>query len=421
MEDSALDNRTVMIGGTTGILGEWGPERDDNRYEGPITARQALAKSKNGSAVRIGTSAGLDDVSQLIRTAGVETKLRPYPSTFLGSSEITLAELALAYTVFPNEGWRPGPPHILDRIEDKEGHVVWQTENPRERIVVLKPAIAYEVTSCLTDALHEGSGALAFEKYGLKKFPAAGKTGTAYDFTDALFAGYDSAVTCVVWAGFDKPQKIYRGAFGSVLAEPVWVDVMNASIAHYMPQPFAVPPELHKVEICASSGLLATDKCYETVQSASGQEVRKRTSYLELATDAQMPTDACDVHGGGVRTQLVKQFDESQWPRAALGVDTKAVAPVAMKAPTLIAPDDPYNAVGSTFQPPKKEEPDAAAFDPDKPIMRALPVEPSPSEAPVEVRRAVPVRPMDQSVAEPLLQAEPPPSIDFNDSDGGNP
>ena len=134
VEDSALDNRTVMIGGTTGILGEWGPENADNRYEGPITAREALAKSKNGSAVRIGTSAGLDNVSQLIRTAGVETKLRPYPSTFLGSSEITLAELALAYTIFPNEGWRPAPPHILDRIEDRDGKIVWQAESDQSHV-----------------------------------------------------------------------------------------------------------------------------------------------------------------------------------------------------------------------------------------------------------------------------------------------
>ena len=107
VEDSALDNRTVMIGGTTGILGEWGPESADNRYEGSITAREALVKSKNGAAVRIGTTAGLDSVTQLVHEAGVESKLRPYPATFLGSSEITLAELALAYTVFPNEGWRP--------------------------------------------------------------------------------------------------------------------------------------------------------------------------------------------------------------------------------------------------------------------------------------------------------------------------
>ncbi len=418
VEDSALDNRTVMIGGTTGILGEWGPENADNRYEGPITAREALAKSKNGSAVRIGTSAGLDNVSQLIHTAGVETKLRPYPSTFLGSSEITLAELALAYTIFPNEGWRPAPPHILDRIEDKDGNIVWQAESDQSHVQVLKPEIAYEVTSCLTDALTEGTGHLAYEKDGLKKFPAAGKTGTAYDFTDALFAGYDSAITCVVWAGFDKPQPIYRGAFGSVIALPVWVDLMNASTSRYAPREFPVPPGLHKIEICSKSGLLATDKCYEDVRSASGNVVRRRTSYYELATDAQMPTDPCDVHTDSVRTQLVKQFDESKWPRAALAVDTREVAPVEMKAPTLLAPNDPYNAVGSTYQPKTVAQQDATpttGFDPGKPVKRALPVVPAAPNGEIEVRRAEPVRPMDETGSEPLLQAEPPPSIDFSD------
>ena len=419
VEDSALDNRTVMIGGTTGILGEWGPEREDNLYEGPITAREALAKSKNGAAVRIGTTAGLDTVSELVRAAGVQTKLRPYPSTFLGSSEITLAELCLAYTIFPNGGWRPAPPHILDRIEDKQGHVVWQAEQDRSRQSVLKPEIAYEITSCLTDALREGTGAPAYQQYGLEKIPAAGKTGTAYDFTDALFAGYDSALTCVVWAGFDKPQKIYRGAFGSVLALPVWVDVMNASAAKYPPREFAVPPGLHKVEICAKSGLLATDKCYDNIRSAGGEVVRRRTSYHELATNEQMPTEPCDIHGDAVRTRLVNQFEESQWPRAALAVDTKEIAPVIMKGPTLLADDDPYNAVGSTFKPKtvaKEEEKPDTGLDLDKPVKRAIPVTPAPDQA-VEVRRAQPVRPIDETSDETLLKNEPPPPIQFSDGD----
>lgn len=433
VEDSALDNRTVMIGGTTGILGEWGPENPDNRYEGSITAREALSKSKNGAAVRIGTTAGLDAVSQLVHDAGVETKLRPYPSTLLGSSEITLAELALAYTIFPNQGWRPLPPHILDRIEDKDGKIVWQVESTRVRRPVLQPEIAYEVTSCLTDALIEGTGQPAYEKYGLKKFPAAGKTGTAYDFTDALFAGYDSALTCVVWAGFDKPKKIYRGAFGSIIALPVWTDVMNASVDKYSPQEFPLPPALHKVEICSKSGLLATDKCYEAAKSASGDVVRHRTSYFDLATDGQMPADLCDVHGDSVRTQLVKKFESSQWPRAALAVDTNEVAPVIMRAPTLIAENDPYNAVGSIFQPKalaKAGDNSGPGFDKDKPIKRALPVAstsddgvevrraepvgPGPDDA-VEVRRAEPVRPIDESGNEALLQNEPPPPLDFSD------
>src|SRR6184192_3367762 len=123
VEDSPLDNRAVMIGGTTGILGEWGPESADNRYEGTINARQALVKSKNGATVRIGMEAGLDEVLQLCRTAGIRSSLRPYPATLLGSSEVTLAELALAYTIFPNGGWRVNAPHILERIEEKDGTV----------------------------------------------------------------------------------------------------------------------------------------------------------------------------------------------------------------------------------------------------------------------------------------------------------
>jgi 1A family penicillin-binding protein len=415
VEDSALDNRTVMIGGTTGILGEWGPEDADNRYEGSITAREALAKSKNGAAVRIGTTAGLDTVTNLVHKAGVESKLRPYPATFLGSSEVTLAELALAYTIFPNDGWRPAPPHILDRIEDKNGNVVWQPERGRARQPVLKPEVAYEVTSCLTDALTEGTGHLAYDRYGLKNFPAAGKTGTAYDFTDAIFAGYDSQLTCVVWAGFDKPQKIYRGAFGSVLALPVWVDIMNAAAAKYPPQAFLVPPGLHKVEICSKSGLLATNKCYENVRSASGNIVRKRTSYIEFADDQQMPTDYCDVHSDSVRTQLVKKFDNSEWPRAALAIDTTQVRPVVMQGPTLLASDDPYNAIGSTFRPKTvaKQDP-PSEFDPAKPVKRAVPVVPV-LDGQVQVRRAEPVRPIDEAGQEPLLQNEPPAPLNFSD------
>ena len=218
-------------------------------------------------------------------------------------------------------------------------------------------------------------------------------------------------MTCAVWAGFDKPQKIYRGAFGSVIALPVWVDVMNASLTRFEPQPFPVPPGLHKVEICSTSGLLATDKCYEDVRSASGDVVKRRTSYMELATDEQMPTDGCDVHGDTVRTQLVKKFEEGQWPRAALAVDTNEVAPVTMQGPTLLAEDDPYNAIGSTFQ----AEDDGGGrqtaepgLDPDKPVKRAIPVAPDAGRHRSKCAAPQPVRPIDDANGETLIQNEPP-------------
>ena len=430
VEDSALDNRAVMIGGTTGILGEWGPESEENRYEGAITARQALARSKNGATVRIGMDAGLDKVMQLCRTAGIRSELRPYPATFLGSSEITLAELALGYTIFPNGGWRPIAPHILERIEEKDG-TVWHAQREHaNRQNVIKKETAYEVHSCLVDALESGTGKAAHSQFGLKKIPAAGKTGTAYDFTDALFAGYDSALTCAVWAGFDKPQKIYRGAFGRELALPVWVDFMNASAARYPAKEIPQPSTLKKIEICSRSGLLATDKCYDAVKSASGESVQKRTTYMEIATEKQKPTQLCNVHGeAGAR--LVRELPESEFPRATAAVDVKDVQPVIVKSPALLADKDPYN---STKPPVKadevaekeavqKEAPqkEAAAktenktTDDGKPILKAIPVEPQ-DEKPVEIRRAQPVGPLDEVPDDSLLKAAtPPPGTDLGD------
>src|SRR5438105_7262604 len=357
VEDSPLDNRAVMIGGTTGILGEWGPENAENRYEGAMTARQALVKSKNGATVRIGMDAGVDEVLHLCSAAGIRSPLRPYPATFLGSSELTLAELALGYTIFPNGGWRPNAPHILERIEEKDGTLVWDGKQQSIRKIVLKPEIAYEVHSCLADALRLGTGKAAFTDFGLKKMPAAGKTGTAYDFTDALFAGYDSNFTCAVWTGFDKPQKIYRGAFGRELALPVWVDIMNAAVERYPPRENTRPANLKEVEMCSRSGLLATDKGYSAVATATGDTVQRRTTYMEIATPAKPPTESCNVHGES-RARLVLNLPSGDLPRAALAVHLSEVTPVPVKNPTLLADKDPYNSLKPTLKPEPTPEPE---------------------------------------------------------------
>ena len=425
VEDSPLDNRAVMIGGTTGILGEWGPESSDNRYEGAMTARQAMAKSKNGATVRIGMDAGVDAVLQLSTSAGIRSQLRHFPATFLGSSEITLAELALAYTIFPNGGWRPNAPHILDRIEEKDGTLVWDAKQENIRKLVMKPETAYEVHSCLVDALQSGTGKAAFTQFGLKKIPAAGKTGTAYDFTDALFAGYDSNFTCAVWAGFDKPQKIYRGAFGRELALPVWVDIMNAAAQSYPPREIKQPSNLKQIEICSRSGLLATDKCYDAVKMPSGDTVQRRTTYMEIATPSQAPTEPCNVHGEA-RARLAREFGSSDLPRAALAVNLSEITPVVIRSPTLLADKDPYNSLKPTLKPQPTPQPptetagnqnvnsaagesevNTASNSSDRSqsstqtaqatpeIRKAIPVAPQENK-PVEIRRAVPVKPLDQ-------------------------
>ena len=436
VDDSPLDNRAVMIGGMTGILGEWGPESTDNRYEGTMTARQALGKSKNGASVRMGMNAGLDEVLQLLKTSGVKSSLRPYPATLLGSSEETLAELALGYTIFPNGGWRASAPHIVVKIEEKDG-TTWNAQRSVKKENVIKPEIAYEVHSCLVDALATGTGKAARAEFGLKKFPAAGKTGTAYDFTDALFAGYDSNFTCAVWAGFDKPQKIYRGAFGREIALPVWVDVMNAAAEHYPPKEIKRPPTLKEAEICTRSGLLATDKCYDTIKSPAGDSVQKRTTYLEIGTKQQLPTETCNMHGEA-RPRIIADEppSKSEAPRAQLAADLSEVRPVALRSPTLVTEYDPYNSVKPIIQsadePPvaeavpaekiddrqQSEQPPAdvriqraapvTAGEDGKPVLRAIPVQPQAEETPVEVRRALPVGPMDEVEDGALLKAATP-------------
>jgi len=454
VEDSPLDNRAVMIGGTTGILGEWGPESPENRYEGAMTARQTLAKSKNGATIRIGMNAGVDSVLQLCSAAGIRSSLRPYPATFLGSSEVTLAELALGYTIFPNGGWRPNAPHILERIEEKDGTLVWDGKQQSIRKLVTKPETAYEVHSCLVDALRTGTGKAAFTQFGLKKMPAAGKTGTAYDFTDALFAGYDSNFTCAVWAGFDKPQKIYRGAFGRELALPIWVDIMNAAATSYPPREIKQPENLKQVEICSRSGLLATDKCYDAIKTANGDPVQRRTTYMEIATPPQAPTEPCNVHGES-RARLAREFPASDLPRAALAVDLNDVTPVVIRSPTLLADKDPYNSLKPTLKPELAPEPATETAEnqktdntasanevkqarntanqnqpntgttqsapeirkavPVEPIRKAIPVQPQ-EKKPAEIRRAIPVKPLDrEDEDQTLLKSAARPSGNLDD------
>jgi membrane peptidoglycan carboxypeptidase len=272
----------------------------------------------------------------------------------------------------------------------------------------MKPEIAYEVHSCLVDALQTGTGSIARQTFGLGQFPAAGKTGTAYDFTEAVFAGYDSAITCAVRAGFDKPQKIYRGAFGREIALPVWVDIMNASIARHPPKEIAKPAALQAVEICSKSGLLATDKCGDSV-------------YREFATKEQIPTDPCSVHGDP-RARIVRDLPDAGVPRASLAVDTAQVKPVQVRGPTVLAENDPYNAVKSTAKPPEPPEEEIKAalpVDPktkespgEEPILRAQPVEPRDREGEPEIRRAEPVRralPVDPLTIPRVRSAEPRP------------
>lgn len=342
VQDWALDNRLVGVGGSAGILGEWGVERSDNEYEGEVTAHEALVRGKNAAVVRVGFQTGLDALGRLVTDAGIKSPLRPFANSYLGSSEMTLEEMTLAYTMFPGGGSRPERTHIIDRIEEAEGDVVYRRESSRKPVV--SDATAWQVHSLLADALARGTGSRAMTDYGLAVAGAAGKTGTAYNFTDVWFVGYSSAVTCGVWVGFDQPQQIYRGAFGKDLALPVWVDVMNASRAEFPSVPAKPPVTVEKVDICRLSGERATDKCVEKSRGPNGEEVVESTVCTEYARIGKAPAGQCSLHAGGVKS-FVKEFSEEEWPRAAAAVDLSKIRPVDVSSAPVVGMGDPYNAV----------------------------------------------------------------------------
>ncbi len=416
VEDACLDNRFVMVGGDSGILGEWGIERAENEYEGPIPAREALAKGKNAATVRLGLRTGLDQVKKIAASAGIASPLRNYANAFLGSSEATLEELTLAYTIFPNGGLHAKRPHIIEKIENSDGKQIFKAE--AQQVKAIGPEAAWQVNEGLEDALRVGAGSIAFAEFGLKDLPIAGKTGTAYNFTDTYFFGYNSSVTCGVWVGFDRPTRIYRGAFGKDLALPIWARIMNVAADELPAVKLPRPESLKATEICRRSGLLATPRC---AREAGTHEMGHGT-FTEYATAAQLPKIRCDIHGGGVRN-YAREYDQEQWPRAAAAVDLSMIRPVAVVAPTLLGLGDVYASV----------RPATDRFDDTIPVARAIPVnaadgqEAGPDaekskkdQSPIaatavepEVRKAEAVRPLDSPLDMPSIQAPTPEPITF--------
>lgn len=419
VQDACIDNRYVMVGGETGILGEWGVETAENEYEGPITTRDALLKGKNAATVRLGMKVGLDKVVETATAAGFKSPLRDYSNSFLGSSEFSLDELVLGYTVFPNSGQRPASLHIIQSIKETDGQTIFNA--PRKRYSAISPTASYQVHTILSQYMEEGQGAAARSLFGLPAIPVAGKSGTAYGFTETYFVGYTNRVTCGVWVGFDKPTKIFRGAFGKDLALPIWAKIMAASVKSYPPAPINQPPGLQTVEVCRSSGLLATPRCLPKNSANSAPDPtgepepdKSASVYKELASEDQIPKIPCDIHGGGIRS-YTREFEEEDWPRAASAVDLTKIRPVAVVSPALTGYNDIYRSV----RPGEGVENDDSV-----PVAKAIPVNVAPPAAEavgapqspageIEVRRAEPVNSSAQPLEAPALEAAPPDPIQF--------
>lgn len=399
LPDEPLGNDRVMIGGFTGILGEYGMEVPDPKWSRKsISARDALVASHNSATVRLGERVALERgvitpaFRDFVRKAGIKSPLRDGPATFLGASEARLDEMVLAYTSFPNQGRRPTKIHIIQRITDADENTVYQV--PESSLQVersMDEIAAWQTHTCLDEALHRGTGSLAVSEYGLGDFPAAGKTGTHHEYKDLWFLGYTSAITCGVWAGFDRQRTIHDMAFSNRVTLPIWTDIINASIKTHTPQEFTPPESAERIEICRSSGLRATDFCYEKVRGEDGVQRSVRNTYLEYVRAGTSYNATCGVHTGEGLSADLAAFHQNMTAPADSFLLTDAakyanIEPVHLRDPLIIGAD-PYNAV----QPIIRARP---VNDDGSPILRALPVGPDeggePEEAPIIRLKAPP-------------------------------
>lgn len=356
--DKVIDNKFVQIGGVDGLLGEWAVERPDFEYLGDITARKALVMSKNAATVRLGLRVGLEKFLEFVKELGFTSPMRPYNSSFLGSSEVTLAEMCKAFTIFPNGGLRPQDLYIIREIQGADGTPLYTSKAPEADLVdVLDEYAAYQAHSCLQEVLTNGTAANASE-LGLQGFPGiGGKTGTAYNFTDTWFVGYDSAITCGVWTGFKNKQQIYEGAFANEIALPIWIDFMNASTRTFKPEPIVPPGEGKTVEICTVSGQLATDDCYHRKPGP----VFERTASMEFIPTQFNLGGTCTTHSPNSAEEALRRETEMIMQSGAMAVysNSGAAQPVLLRESTVIGPD-PYNslkpAIRSMIPKEEKEE-----------------------------------------------------------------
>ena len=208
----------------------WEPKNYDGTFEGPMTLRRGLAKSKNMVSIQVLNSIGPDYAQEWISRFGFEAeKHPPYLTMALGAGSVTPMQMASAYSVFANGGYRVNP-WVITRISEQRGKTLLETTPPS--LDGAEPAIdarnAFVMSSLLQEITRSGTAARA--QATLKRPDLYGKTGTTNDSMDAWFAGFQPTITAVTWIGYDTPRKLGDRETGGGLSLPVWISFMETAL-----------------------------------------------------------------------------------------------------------------------------------------------------------------------------------------------
>jgi penicillin-binding protein 1A len=208
----------------------WEPKNYDGKYDGPISIRTALARSKNMVSIRLLKSVGTKYAQDYVTKFGFDAERHPpYLTMALGAGSVTPWQMLRAYSVFANGGYRIEP-YLVQEIRDEAGKVLARVDPPiagdtAQRVIDERNA--YLMDSIMKDVVRHGTAAKALV---LKRGDLAGKTGTTNEYVDAWFCGYQPTVVAVAWIGFDQPRKLGSGETGGTAALPMWINYMRVAL-----------------------------------------------------------------------------------------------------------------------------------------------------------------------------------------------
>ena len=227
--------------GTTGGQA-WEPKNYDGKYDGPMTLRTGLAKSKNMISIRVLQAVGPKTAQEWVSRFGFDAdKHPPYLTMALGAGSVTPMQMATAYSVFANGGYRVTP-WLITRVTDHKGKALSEftppplTEQPR----AIDARNAFIMDSLLQEVTRAGTAARA--QATLKRPDLYGKTGTTNDSVDAWFAGFQPTLTAVTWIGYDQPRNLGSRETGGGLSLPIWINFMEKALKGVPVAEAAVPP-----------------------------------------------------------------------------------------------------------------------------------------------------------------------------------
>jgi len=229
---------------SAGVTGgqAWEPKNYDGKFEGPMTMRRGLAKSKNMISIRILQMVGAQNAQNWITRFGFDADKHPaYLTMALGAGSVTPMQMATAYAVFANGGYRVNP-WLIQKVTDQKGKVLSQVQPPMldESMRVIEARNAFIMDSLLQEVTRTGTAASAQAK--LKRPDLYGKTGTTNDSMDAWFSGFQPSLAAITWIGYDTPRKLGNRETGGGLSLPIWIEFM-ANALRNVPVVETVVPE----------------------------------------------------------------------------------------------------------------------------------------------------------------------------------